>query len=297
MTQRVRKAVIAAAGFGTRFLPQTKAMPKEMLPIIDKPIIQIVVEELVQAGIEDIIIVTGYSKRSIEDHFDSPSQDLINNLKAGGPSKEKILQEIEEIANLANFIYVRMKGVYGSGTPLLNISHLIGDEPFIYTWGDDFMFAEPNRSTQLIEAYNRYQAPIMAAIRAESDEDYSRYGFVSGQEIDKGEVKVSDFIEKPGKDKAPSNLATVSGYLLTPDIFNYLQVAKEKLEEGKEFYFQNALNLMLSEEKTIIAKEIAGGKYYDAGNKLEYLKTVVDFGLMHEDIKDDFADYLRGLQL
>ena len=141
--KKVTKAVIAAAGFGTRFLPQTKAMPKEMLPLIDKPIIQYVVEELVKVGIEDIVIVTGYSKRSIEDHFDRPSQDLINNLKQGGDSKKHLLEEVEEISELANFIYIRQKGVYGSGTPLLNAEHIIGDEPFIYTWSDDFIVSDP----------------------------------------------------------------------------------------------------------------------------------------------------------
>src|ERR1700722_14465001 len=135
--KKIRKAVIPAAGFGTRFLPQTKAMPKEMLPIVDKPIIQYVVEELVAAGIKDIIIVTGYNKRSIEDHFDYPNQDLIANLRSGGKDKEPFLKQVEAIAVLANFIYVRQKGRYGNGTPLLNVAHLIGDEPFIYAYADD----------------------------------------------------------------------------------------------------------------------------------------------------------------
>lgn len=295
MGKPIRKAVIAAAGFGTRFLPQTKAMPKEMLPIVDKPIIQYVVEELVEAGIEDIIIVTGYSKRSIEDHFDYISADLRANLKQSG--KLELLQEIKKIGDLANFIYVRMKGVYGSGTPLLNVEHLIGDEPFIYTWGDDFMKAEPSRTYQLMEFYDKYRAPIMASIRATSDADYNRYGFAAGEEVEPGVIKMNDFIEKPGVGKAPSDIATVSGYVLTPEIFGYLRRAKEKLPEGREFYFQDALNLMLDENKAVYACEIKGGHYYDAGNKLEYLKTVVDFALMHDDIKDDFADYLRGLTL
>lgn len=295
MSKPVRKAVIAAAGFGTRFLPQTKAMPKEMLPIVDKPIIQYVVEELASAGIEDIIIVTGYSKRSIEDHFDYINADLRANLKQSG--KLELLQEIKEIGDLANFIYVRMKGVYGSGTPLLNVEHLIGDEPFIYTWGDDFMKAEPSRTRQLVDFYSKYEAPIMASIRAASDADYDRYGFASGEEVEPGIIKMNDFVEKPGAERAPSDIATVSGYVLTPEIFGYLKRAKEKLPEGREFYFQDALNLMLDENKSVYACEIKGGHYYDAGNKLEYLKTVVDFALMHDDIKNDFADYLRGLTL
>ncbi|MGB9637540.1 MAG: sugar phosphate nucleotidyltransferase, partial [Microgenomates group bacterium] len=140
--KKPRKAVIPAAGLGTRFLPQTKAMPKEMLPLVDKPIIQFITEKLVEAGIEDIIIVTGYHKRSIEDHFDSPSQELVQNLKNG--NKEKQLEELIKISNLANFFYVRQKGPYGNGTPLINVRDIIGNEPFIYTWGDDMILAFPN---------------------------------------------------------------------------------------------------------------------------------------------------------
>src|SRR3990167_9803785 len=151
MAQKIKKAVIQAAGFGTRFLPQTKAMPKEMLPIVDKPVIQIVVEKLVEAGIEDIIIVTGYHKRSIEDHFDTPSRELVENLRMGGEKKRHLLDEAERIADLANFVYIRQKGPYGNGTPLLNVREIIGDEPFIYTWSDDFIRAEPtSRFKQMI---------------------------------------------------------------------------------------------------------------------------------------------------
>src|ERR1019366_2769382 len=152
MPKPVTKAVIAAAGFGTRFLPQTKAMPKEMLPVIDKPIIQYVVEELVDAGIKDIIIVTGYSKRSIEDHFDTPNEDLLVNLRLGGAKKEHLLDEIERLASLANFIYIRQKGPYGTATPVRNAAHIIGDEPFIYTFADDFFSSKPGRTKQLIDA-------------------------------------------------------------------------------------------------------------------------------------------------
>ena len=148
-TKKIRKAVIPAAGFGTRFLPQTKAMPKQMLPIVDKPVIQYVVEELVEVGIKDIIIVTGSHQSAIEDHFDAPNADLIENLKMGGEKKRPLLEEVEKIANLANFIYVRQKGPYGNGTPLLNVKHLVGDEPFIYAWSDDFIVAKPSRFTAI----------------------------------------------------------------------------------------------------------------------------------------------------
>jgi len=138
--KKVTKAVIPAAGFGTRFLPQTKAMPKEMLPVVDKPIIQYIVEELVEAGIKDIIIVTGANKRSIEDHFDTPNKDLVENLEAGGEKKKPLLDEIKKISELANFVYIRQKGPYGNGTPLLNVRHIIGDEPFVYAWSDDLLW-------------------------------------------------------------------------------------------------------------------------------------------------------------
>lgn len=295
--KKVSKAVIAAAGFGTRFLPQTKAMPKEMLPLIDKPIIQYVVEELVGAGIEDIIIVTGYSKRSIEDHFDGPSQDLITNLELGGPSKAGLLKEVEAIANMANFVYVRQKGPYGNGTPLLNVEHLIGDEPFIYTWSDDFFMANPSRFQQLIGAYERYESSVMAAFRVDNDDDYKRYGFVGGAELEPGVIDVKEVAEKPGKDNAPSSLATVSGYLLTPNVFDYLRQAQETMHAGNELYLGDAHKLMLQDGKRLIAYEIQNGRYYDAGNKLEYLKTVVDFAVHNEELGADFKEYLRSLDL
>ncbi len=291
----VRKAVIAAAGFGTRFLPQTKAMPKEMLPLVDKPVIQYVVEELVSVGIQDIVIVTGYGKRSIEDHFDRPSEDLIANLKSGGESKAALLKEVEAIADLANFIYVRQKGPYGNGTPLLNAEHLIGNEPFIYTWSDDFFVSTPPRFRQMIDAYETFGCPVLSAMRAQTDADYDRYGFAGGQALQGGLMEVSEIIEKPGKAAAPSDLATVSGFLLTPDVFTYLHRASDELVAGTELYSNDALKLMLADGKKIIAAEIQNGKYYDAGNKLEYLKTVVDFALKHEDIKHDFRDYLQQI--
>ncbi|MCA9338305.1 NTP transferase domain-containing protein, partial [Candidatus Saccharibacteria bacterium] len=154
------KAIIAAAGFGTRFLPQTKAMPKEMLPLIDKPIIQYVVEELVSAGIKDIIIIGSYNKRAIEDHFDDPSEDLLANLRLGGPKKQPFIDSLYEVANLANFIYVRQKGPYGNATPLACASHLISpDESFIYTFADDFFVASPTRFEQMVDVYDKYQKP------------------------------------------------------------------------------------------------------------------------------------------
>jgi UTP--glucose-1-phosphate uridylyltransferase len=295
--QKITKAVIPAAGFGTRFLPQTKAMPKEMLPIVDKPVIQYVVEELVEAGIKDIIIVTGYHKRTIEDHFDYPNLDLIENLKKGGEKKRPLLEEVEKIANMANFVYVRQKGPYGNGTPLLNVRSIIGNEPFIYTWSDDFIVAKPSRFRQLIAVYEKYGYSCLSGVRAVKEEDYNRYGFVGGKELEPGVVDANVLIEKPGKENAPSDLTTVSGFIFTPDIFNYLDKVLEDLEEGQEFYYIDALKLMLEDGKHVLGVEIKDGKYYDTGNKIEYLKTVVEFALKHPELNGKFREYLKSLQL
>ncbi|MBI4097539.1 MAG: NTP transferase domain-containing protein [Candidatus Levybacteria bacterium] len=295
--KKIRKAVIPAAGFGTRFLPQTKAMPKEMLPLVDKPVIQYVVEELVDAGISDIILVTGYHKRTIEDHFDAANLDLLENLRQGGEKKRPLLEQIEHISKMANFIYVRQKGPYGNGTPLINVRHLIGDEPFIYTFSDDFIVAEPSRFRQMLEVYDKYQASVMGSIRAKSDADYSRYGFAGGKDLGDGVMDVEVLIEKPGKENAPSDLATVSGSIFTPDIFNYLDQVLEGLGEGAEFYYNDALKLMLRDGKRILATEIKGGKYYDTGNKLEYMKTSVELALKHPDINGQFRQFLKDLDL
>lgn len=297
MTKKITKAVIPAAGFGTRFLPQTKAMPKEMLPIVDKPVIQYVVEELVEAGIKDIFIVTGYHKRGIEDHFDAPNLDLIENLKMGGERKKHLLEEVEKISNMANFVYVRQKGPYGNGTPLLNVKHLIGDEPFIYTFSDDFIKSEPNRFKQLISVYEKYDSSCMASLRATKDEDYDRYGNSGGEFVEEGIMDVKQIVEKPGKDNALSDMMNVSGYLFTPDIFGYLDTALANLKPGDEYYYNDALKLMLEDGKKIMAVEIKNGKYYDTGNKLEYLKTVVEFALRHKDLNGEFRDYLASLKL
>lgn len=291
--KKIRKAVIAAAGFGTRFLPQTKAMPKEMLPLVDKPVIQYVVEELVSVGVEDIVIVTGYHKRSVEDHFDHMSAELRTNLKNSG--KLELLEETKKISELANFIYVRQKGPYGNGTPVLNVEHVIGDEPFIYTWSDDFFVANPPRFQQMIDTYNEFGCSVLSTMKAQTDEDYDRYGFAAGEVIRDGLVDVKAIVEKPGKENSPSDLASVSGYLFSPDVFPYFKNAQSELTEGEELYSNNALKLMLADNKRIVAKEVQDGKYYDSGNKLEYLKTVVDFALRHKELNGDFRAYLEDI--
>lgn len=293
MTRQVRKAVIAAAGFGTRFLPQTKAMPKEMLPLIDKPIIQYIVEELVEAGIQDIIIVTGYHKRSIEDHFDHLSADLRANLKQGG--KYELLEETKKISDLANFVYIRQKGPYGNATPLLNAEHLLGNEPFIYAFADDFVKAAPARFKQMVDLYERLNGSVLTCVRAKSEDDFKRYGFIGGTEIEPGVTAMDHIVEKPGsRDSAPSDIASVSGYIFEPVIFEYLHRQKETLAEDMEFNQQISMQHMIDDGHKMYGYEVPGGVYYDTGNKLEYLKTVVDFALEHDELGDDFRAHLQA---
>ena len=291
--QKVTKAVIAAAGFGTRFLPQTKAMPKEMLPLIDKPIIQYVVEELVAAGIKDIIIVSGANKRSIEDHFDTPNQDLVANLQAGGEKKKPLLDQIEAIGNLANFVYVRQKGPYGNATPVACAAHLLGDEPFIYTFADDFFSASPGRTQQLIDTYNEYNGSVFACKTVTEDAEYDRYGIVAGNQIAPGVRTVENVVEKPGKAEAPSNMASVSGYLLTPEIFPYLEKAN-KAYAGGELMIQPIMQDMINDGHAFYAREISNGTYYDTGDKLEYVKTVIDFAMKDPDMRGSIVEFIRS---
>lgn len=291
--KRPTKAVIAAAGFGTRFLPQTKAMPKEMMPLIDKPIIQYVVEELVDAGIKDIIIVGSQNKRAIEDHFDVPSEELMANLRAGGEKKRPYIDEIEAVANLANFIYVRQKGPYGNATPLACAAHLIGeDEPFIYAFADDFIVATPSRFNQMIDASLKYGGGVFSCKSVTSDAEYDRYGIVAGEEVDSGIIKMSRVIEKPGKANAPSDLATVSSYLLSGKFFDYLERAKEAYDGNGEFMLQPVIQQMIDDGHEYFACEIQDGTYYDTGDKLEYIKTVIDFGLAHPELGEDLKRHL-----
>ncbi len=290
--QKVRKAVIAAAGFGTRFLPQTKAMPKEMLPIVDKPIIQYIVEELVQAGITDIMIVTGYHKRTIEDHFDHMSADLKANLEQG--KKTELLEATSQISGLANFAYIRQKGPYGTATPLISAAHLIGDEPFVYTFADDFMVAKPTRFEQLLKVHEEHGGSVLTVVRRDDDRDYQRYGYVGGEDMGDGLIDIKTIIEKPGsREAAPSDMASVSGYVFDAALLKYLQEDLKTYDGSKEFMIQDAMQRMIEDGHHMYAPEIQGGVYYDTGNPLEYLKTVFDFGLQREDIGPELRDHLR----
>jgi UTP--glucose-1-phosphate uridylyltransferase len=289
---KIRKAVIPAAGMGTRFLPATKAMPKEMLPVADKPVIQYVVEDAVSAGIEDIIMVTGWHKRTLEDHFDYP-YELISRLKESGKDKQVTL--VEEIANLATFTYLRQKGPLGNATPILNAQHLLQDEPFLYLFGDDFFVSSPTRSQQLVAAYEEFKAPILAAIHTEDPADTKKYGYVAGDMVRPGVILVKDIIEKPGPDKAPSNTAIVSGYVFTPEYMPHLK--EVVVQSGQELVYVDGLKKMIDAGHPVYAVEIQNAKYYDCGNKLEYLKANIEIALDHPDYRDELKTYLKGLEI
>lgn len=293
MRKKIRKAVIPAAGFGTRFLPQTKAMPKEMLPIVDKPVIQYVVEEAVASGIQDIIIVTGALKRAIEDHFDAPNADLINNLMEGG--KEKLLKQTKAISEMANFLYIRQKGMYGNGTPVLSAEPAIEDEFFAVLWGDEFIYSTPPRLSQMMEVHEKYGGAVISGVRIEKKEDLKRYGIARYEEVEGNVFKIKKIVEKPHPDKAPSNLATHGAYILPPEIFGILR--DQKPGTGGEIYLPEAIDELIKTGYPVYACEIENGRYYDTGNKLEYMKTVVEFALEHEDISEAFRVFLKSLEL
>lgn len=290
MAQKIRKAIIPAAGYGTRFLPATKAMPKEMLPIVDKPIIQYVVEEAVAAGIEDIIVVIGWNKRSIEDHFDYP-YELEKHLEASG--KHEQAEEMRRISQLANFVYIRQKGPYGNGTPVLNAKSIVGDEPFAVLWGDEFIHSDPPRLKQMVAAWETYEAPCISAVRV-PESAVSKYGIADITPVENNVFKINRLVEKPKVGEAPSNLAAHGAYIMPPRLFEIL--AATPLGKDGELWLADAISA-LAKERDIYAVEIQNGKYYDTGNKLEYLKTVVDFGLKHPGLNGEFRDYLKGLGL
>lgn len=288
--KKVRKVVIPAAGFGTRFLPATKAQPKEMLPIVDKPIIQYVVEQAVDAGIEQIIIVTGWHKRAIEDHFDKHFE-LEARLEKDGKLDQ--LAGIKRISDLGNFVYVRQKEPLGNGHAVLVAKDIVGDEPFLLMWGDEFFKAKPPAAKQLTEAFEKYDAPVIAGIRIEK-RDLSKYGIADVTAVENNIFKINKIVEKPKVDEAPSDLATHGSYLFTPDIFEIL----EKLRPGKngEIWIADAIDELIC-KRDVFAVELKDAKYYDCGSKLSYLKAVVDHGLEHEDVNGEFRKYLKDLKL
>lgn len=281
-----RKAIIAAAGMGTRFLPQTKAMPKEMLPIIDKPVIQWVVEEAVAAGVTDIIIVTGSTKRAIEDHFDR-TIELEEDLTAKGKTAQA--KQIQDIAEMANFIYVRQKGLpKGNARPIINAAHLIDDEPFFVFFADDFFTGQVPRAVQLLEQYKRTQKSVIALYEVPR-EDTSKYGIAAVEPEHDGLFRISSLLEKPGPDKAPSNYASIGGYLLTPDILPII-AGLSPADDG-EIRIPDALNTLA--EQGDLYGCLIDGKFHDTGSPEVYIKTVIDVALTHPELGDEIRRYLR----
>ncbi len=282
------KAIICAAGLGTRFLPQTKAMPKEMLPIIDKPVIQIIVEELVSAGVTDIIIVTGSTKRSIEDHFDR-ADELENELEQRG--KAELANQLRDIADMANFIYVRQKGSpKGNARPVINAAHLINDdEPFFVYFADDFFRSKIPRSKQLLSAYEKTGKSVITLIEIDKKEA-GNYGMAAlGNDIGNRTYQLEELVEKPGEKNAPSSYAAVGGYLLTPDILPI--IAKEKIDKNNEITILNSIN-ELAHQDEVYGKFIEG-VWHDTGDQLKYLQAVVDAALMDKKLGKSFEEYLQ----
>jgi len=283
------KAIICAAGLGTRFLPQTKAMPKEMLPIIDRPVIQLIVEEAVAAGVTEIIIVTGSTKRAIEDHFDR-SDELEAELREKGKADKA--DQIKAIAELANFIYIRQKGTpKGNARPILNAQHLIDDdEPFFVFFADDFFRSSVPRAVQLKQAYERTGKSVISLIEVER-KDASKYGMVAiDGEVGNGTFRLTELVEKPGEENTPSTFASVGGYLLTPEILPI--IAKEKVGKGGEITLADSINELAQKDE--VYGQFIDGIWHDTGDQLKYLKAVVDVALESSVYGADFANYLKN---
>ncbi len=289
MTKTIRKAVFPAAGLGTRFLPATKAQPKEMLPLVDKPIIQYRVEEAVASGADNIILVTGRGKNAIEDHFDV-SIELESFLEARG--KKDLAAEIRKISSSLNFSYVRQGEPLGLGHAVLVTKNLVGDEPFAVILADDVIDATPPALKQMIDVFEEVQGPVLAIERVPR-ENVSSYGIIDAEEIRPGVYKIRDMVEKPPKEEAPSDLAIIGRYILTPDIFPALEATAS--DRTGEIQLTNGLRRLLK-DRPIYGCRIDGARH-DTGNKLGFLKAVVYFAMRRPDIASEFGEYLRGLDL
>jgi UTP--glucose-1-phosphate uridylyltransferase len=285
----IRKAVFPAAGLGTRFLPATKAQPKEMLPLVDKPIIQYGVEEALAAGVGNIILVTGRGKNAIEDHFDV-SVELETFLEARG--KTELLAEIRKISNLINFSYVRQGEPLGLGHAVLVTRPLVGDEPFAVILGDDVIDAQPPALKQMIDVFREVDGPVLAVERVPR-EDVSSYGIIDAEEVRPGVYRIRDLVEKPPRAEAPSDLAIIGRYILTPDIFPALEATAS--DRTGEIQLTNGLRRLLK-DRPIYGCRIDGVRH-DTGNKLGFLKAVVYFALRRPDLSGPFAQYLRTIDL
>ncbi|MCL4457857.1 MAG: UTP--glucose-1-phosphate uridylyltransferase GalU [Nitrospirae bacterium] len=282
MKTGIKKVVLPAAGLGTRFLPATKASPKEMLPIVDKPLIQYAVEESISCGIEEFIIITGKNKRAIEDHFDS-AYELEEKLKSTG--KNKLLEEINKLSRV-NFAYIRQKVALGLGHAILCAKPFVNNEPFAVILSDDVIDPEYPLLKEMIKIYEKKKCPVIALEEVPMSE-VNRYGIVAGK-LEDGVYRIRDMVEKPQPEKSPSNLAIIGRYILTPDIFGILE--KQKPGAGGEIQLTDALKIMV--KKTPIYGYLIKGKRYDAGDKIGYLKATVDFALKNRELSRDFKNYL-----
>ncbi|EEA84702.1 UTP--glucose-1-phosphate uridylyltransferase [Peptacetobacter hiranonis DSM 13275] len=287
MQRKVRKAVIPAAGLGTRFLPATKAQPKEMLPIVDKPTLQYIIEEAVASGIEEILIITGRNKKSIEDHFDK-SVELELELENKG--KKELLEIVQNISNMINIHYIRQKEPRGLGDAIYCARHFIGDEPFAVMLGDDIVDNKVPCLKQLMDAYDEYRTTILG-VQKVAKEDTNKYGIIDAKFIEDRVYKVKDLVEKPDSDKAPSNIAILGRYIITPEIFDILSDLPPG--KGDEIQLTDALK-ELSKKEAMYAYDFEGRRY-DVGDKLGFLEATVDFALKRDELKDGFIDYLRDV--
>jgi UTP--glucose-1-phosphate uridylyltransferase len=289
MTNKIRKAVFPAAGLGTRFLPATKASPKEMLPLVDKPLIQYSVEEAVASGIESILIITGREKGAIANHFDI-SFELEQILREKG--KDELFEAVRAISDIAHISYTRQKQALGLGHAIYQAKDFAGDEPFAVLLADDIVDAEKPALLQMVEVFEKYQAPVVATMQVEG-EAISRFGVIDADEVEPNIYRINDMVEKPAFAEAPSDLAIIGRYIFTPDIF----AAIEKTEPGAggEIQITDAMRLLLKERPFYAVK--LDGTRHDAGDKLGFLIATVEFALKREDLGDDFRNYLRTLDL
>lgn len=285
---KVNKAVIPAAGIGSRFLPWTKAMPKEMLPIVDKPVIQYVVEECVNSGIKEIIIVTNEHKKAIEDHFGCVAY-LEEFLQKQGKLNQ--LAKIRRISQLAKFTFVRQTGPYGNATPILSAKRAVGHQPFAVLWGDQFVWAKPPRLLQCLRVFEKYDSPIIAGIKVD-DEIIPSRGMCKFDSFRKDVFKLKKIVEKPKLSETPSKIAAYGTYILTPDIFTILERLKPGIDG--ELWLVDAINKLCLKKQVLVAN-LKNAQFYDAGTKLNYCKTFIDFMLKDEEIGDKMKIYLKGL--
>lgn len=281
---KIKKAVIAVAGSGTRFLPATKTMPKEMLPIVDKPIIQLIVEELVAAGIEDIIMVTKWDKKPLEDHFDH-NWALVDELHKAGKMEQ--LEKVKNVADMANFIYIRQKGPYGNGTPVLSAASLVENETFVYVWGDDLVKSRIPFTKQMIEDHERHGKLMIGAQKVAKDVVH-RYGIVQLRE---GSMEIEDIIEKPSVKEAPSQLADFGRMILNQEIIDILKGIP--LGKDNELWIVDAIRQYVKNGGVFLAKEVEDGEWLTTGDPLNYLKAILKYALDRKDIGQDLKEFIK----